>query len=120
MFFLGIAGPLLPYLLMTGIIIAFTLEVSLEKLCRPGKELPDHHRTLYTPETMTLSEGQNYHFDQQQNQTSWPNAAEQVYPDHTCPEPPGTIWINACPDTSMPAEGYHSRYSGLSPPLRFV
>jgi len=121
MFFLGIAGPFMPYFLMMGILIAFTLEVSIEKMRKPEKISPDHHFRFLTEETETVDEPY-YYFHIQLDQTSQQDLAD--HRDHSLSHfpPPGMkngrkiIFRN----DSLPSDNYIGCYFGLSPPCKFV
>lgn len=121
MFFLGIAGPFIPYFLMMGILIAFTLEISMEKLRKPEKVSPDHHFRLLTAETETAPE-HCYYFDTQSDQTHQQDLADNRGQFRSHLPPPGIKngrKIISCND-SLPSENYIGCYFGLSPPYKFV
>jgi hypothetical protein len=122
MFFLGIAGPLIPYFLMTGILIAFTLEVSMEKLRKPEKESPDHHFYLTTKETETTSPEYCYHFCTQLDQTHQQDLAKNINHLQAHLPPPGLKNGRKiiCLNDSLPVDHYINRYFGLSPPYRYA
>ncbi len=121
MFFLGIAGPLMPYFLMTGILIAFTLEVSAEKMRKPGKVAPDHHCLCVTAKP-GISDEFNYYICSQPDQTTQRDQADGRNPSLYCFQPPGMKNERkfAFNNDSLPSDKYIGRYFGLSPPCKFV
>ncbi len=119
MFFVGIAGPLMPYLLMTGLIIVLTMDVSMEKLHQPEKEHPDHHLSLLTEGTEINLVGHSDHFYAQPVHPNHPDLAENVYPLRTFLIPPGRLKGKVRPYVPIIAEGYCDCYFGLSPPVPF-
>lgn len=121
MFFLGIAGPFMPYFLMMGILVAFTLEVSMGKMRKPEKVTPDHHLHFLTEETETTHEPY-YYFHVQQDQTAQQNPADLGNHSLSHVPPPGMkngrkIILH---NDALPSDSFVGCYFGLSPPCKFV
>jgi hypothetical protein len=118
MFFLGIAGPLLPYFLITGLLIAFTLEVSKEKLYKPEKESSDHHLYVATKEAEITFLEHCYHFYTQLDQTHQQDLAKDINHRQVYLPPPDMKNGKkiTCLNDSLPVNNYINRYFGLSPP----
>ncbi|MEL7586061.1 MAG: hypothetical protein AAGU19_05050 [Prolixibacteraceae bacterium] len=123
MFFLGIAGPLLPYFLMIGVLVAFTLEAGAEMMRKAEKEPADnHHIRLATTETEAAApEGLFYfraHPDRLQDQGIEENAS-LAFPGFLFPYIENEEQV-VCRDSGVRLAGYVDCYFGLSPPDRCV
>lgn len=122
MFFLGIAGPLMPYFLMMGILIVFTLEVRMEKLCKPEKGHIDHHIRILARETEPASLPGCYPFHtriDQPHQKDTDESAFPCYPYFPSPDIKNEEKIICTNDFFRTAE-YTEHYFGLSPPCMVV
>jgi|GEM_PF-3170260 len=122
MFFLGIAGPLMPYFLMMGILIAFTLELSTEKLRKQEKQPVNHHLCVVTAQTGKSTPEHGYYFYNHSDLTKQQVSAKNIHPFQSHLPPPGMRKEPKviCFNDSFPAEDYVGGYFGLSPPYRFV
>lgn len=121
MFFLGIAGPLMPYLLTMGILIAFMLEVSTEELRKSEKISSNQNCLCMTGETEIKDEGcyyfhTQYHPPGQQDITANKNHFLSYF------QPPGMYAERKVVFRSdaLPADKYYGSCFGLSPPCKFV
>ncbi len=122
MFFLGIAGPLMPYFLVTGILVLFTLGVSMEKLYLREEEPVDNPHFLIAGESGTsLPEATCHYFDltDKFSHQDFAEALSQGKTYFTPPEITGGVTFMSM-DDSLSAEDYSGRYFGLSPPSSFV
>ncbi len=128
MFFVGIAGPFIPYFLMTGILIVLTLEISVDKLYQPAKESNDSYVRL-VPEPIPQEKTAPHYFFYPHSD---PGQSNQQVPVQSEKEPAGLRQLAFSPPgiphaglTPRPCKlminpGYVLHYSGLSPPFLFV
>lgn len=122
MFFLGIAGPLLPYFLMIGILVAFTLEAGTGVLRKLEKENVDHHIRIAGTETETAAPEGLFYFndrpDQSQDQINAKNASLFIS-GLLCPDIGNEQQI-ICRSARIRLADYVDCYFGLSPPYMDV
>jgi hypothetical protein len=119
MFFLGIAGPLMPYFMMLGVLIAFTLGVSKEGLRNPEKEPMDQHIRLQVQETKIASLTGCCHFYTKTDQSHQKKTDNNIFPLLPVQGIQKERKIICRNDSFLPAD-YTGNYFGLSPPGMFV
>lgn len=122
MFFLGLAGPFMPYLLMTGILIVFALEVSVKKMCPPAKDPAGHSVSLLSGETGTMILADYCYFYSQVDESPQKDSNENGFLLHPYFPPPGMeneTKISSINDF-LNATDHHNCYFGLSPPCMFI
>jgi hypothetical protein len=113
---------------MTGILIALTLEISVDKLYQPAKESNDPYVRVM-PDQIPQEKTEPLYFfyphsaPEQSNQQ--PSVQSEKEPAELCRfafRPPGVPYagLTARPCELMINPGYVLHYSGLSPPFLFV